>query len=64
VTRDQGKNRELALARLAALLAAAVTRPRPRRPTQPSRAAVERGRDAKQRRAITKRERRRPIDAD
>ena len=38
-TRDQGRNRDAALARLAALLAAAVTRPRARKKTRPSSAA-------------------------
>jgi ribosome-associated protein len=59
-TRDQGRNRAAALARLAMLLAAAVTRPRPRRPTRPSKGAVERRLDVKHRRARTKHERRRP----
>src|SRR5690242_18849257 len=63
-TRDQGRNREAALARLAMLLAAAVARPRKRKPTRPSAAAVERRLDAKQRRGSTKRERRRPREAD
>jgi ribosome-associated protein len=54
-TRDQTRNREAALARLAALLAAAVKRPRPRRPTKPSRAAVERRLVAKHRRGLAKR---------
>jgi ribosome-associated protein len=62
VTRDQGRNREAALARLAALVAAAVKRPRPRRPTAPSAAAVERRLTAKHRRARTKRERTPPVD--
>ncbi len=59
-TRDQGRNRAAALARLAMLLAAAVTRPRPRRPTRPSQGAVERRLDVKHRRGRTKHERRRP----
>jgi ribosome-associated protein len=61
-TRDQGRNRAAALARLATLLAAAVTRPRRRRPSKPSMAAVARRLDAKTRRARTKRERRTPSD--
>jgi ribosome-associated protein len=64
LTRDQGRNREAALARLAALLAAAVTRPRKRNATRPSRSSVERRLEGKQRRGVTKRERRRPNDAD
>jgi ribosome-associated protein len=59
-TRDQGRNRDAARARLAELLAAAVTRPKRRRPTKPSAAAVARRLDVKQRRARTKRERRAP----
>jgi ribosome-associated protein len=56
-TRDQSRNREAALARLVALLAAAVKRPRPRRPTKPSKAAVERRLVAKRQRAHIKSER-------
>ena len=59
-TRDQPRNRSAALARLAALLAAAVKPPRPRRATRPSVGAVERRLEAKHRRARTKRERARP----
>ena len=61
-TRDQARNRDAALARLVALVAAAVKRPRPRRPTRPSQGAVERRLVAKHRRARTKRERTRPTD--
>jgi ribosome-associated protein len=57
-TRDQLRNRDAALARLAAMLAAAVTRPRARRATQPSAGSVARRLDAKRRRAETKRGRR------
>ena len=59
-TRDQHRNRAAALARLADLLAAAVVRPRARRPTKPSAAAVERRLDVKRRRGRTKHERRHP----
>jgi ribosome-associated protein len=59
-TRDQSRNRSAALARLVVLLAAACKRPRPRRPTKPSRAAVERRLGAKRRRALAKSERGRP----
>jgi ribosome-associated protein len=61
-TRDQSRNRDAARARLAELLAAAVTRPKRRRPTKPSAAAVARRLDVKQRRARTKRERRAPTE--
>jgi ribosome-associated protein len=57
--RSQYRNREEARERLAALLARAVAPPPPRRkPTKPSRAAVERRLADKRRRAQTKRLRR------
>jgi ribosome-associated protein len=57
--RSQYRNREEARDRLAALLAGAVAPPPPRRkPTKPSRAAVERRLADKRRRAQTKRLRR------
>lgn len=59
-TRDQTRNREAALARLAVLVAGAVARPRLRRPTRPSATAVEKRLTGKHRRAETKRERRPP----
>jgi ribosome-associated protein len=62
-TRNQTRNRAAALARLAALLKAAVTPPRPRRPTRPSTAAVARRLDVKHRRARTKADRRRIDEA-
>ncbi len=61
-TRNQGRNRAAALARLAALLRAAITPPRPRRPTKPSASSVARRLDAKHRRAHTKAERHRVDD--
>ena len=59
-TRDQSRNRAAALARLIVLLAAAVKRPRPRRPTKPSGAAIERRLTGKRHRARTKGDRTRP----
>jgi ribosome-associated protein len=57
--RSQYRNREEARERLAALLARAVAQPPPRRkPTKPSRAAIERRLADKRRRAQTKRLRR------
>ena len=57
--RSQLRNREAAAARLAELLTEATKPPpAPRRPTKPTRAAVERRLAAKQRRAKTKRLRR------
>lgn len=57
--RSQWRNREAAAARLVALVAAAIAAPpRVRRPTRPSRGAVERRIAGKKRRAETKRNRR------
>ena len=53
--RSQARNRELALERLAGQLREALRVPRTRRPTAPSKAAVERRLDEKRRRAGTKR---------
>jgi ribosome-associated protein len=58
--RSQARNRELALERLAARLAAALARPRPRRPTRPTAASRRRHTAAKQRQAERKQARRRP----
>jgi ribosome-associated protein len=59
--RSQLQNRRAAEARLAALLAAAVAPPPPaRRPTRPSRSAVEARLAAKRRRGEAKRQRRAP----
>lgn len=58
--RGQSRNRELALQRLAAKIAAALRVPRRRRPTRPSRASRERRLDQKRRAAERKRGRRRP----
>jgi ribosome-associated protein len=59
-TRSQGRNRELALERLASRLASALVVQRPRRATQPSRAARRRRVERKRRRGELKRARRRP----
>jgi ribosome-associated protein len=56
--RSQLRNREAARRRLMALLSAALAPRKSRRPTKPSRAAVERRLDAKRRRAALKRRRR------
>jgi ribosome-associated protein len=58
--RSQLRNRELASARLAERLRAALERPRPRRPTRPGRAARERRLESKRRQSQRKRERRPP----
>ena len=59
--RSQLRNRELAVERLAAIVADAIAPPPPRRrPTKPSRAATARRIDAKRRHGQTKQLRRRP----
>lgn len=60
--RSQVRNRELALERLAEKLAAALHRPKKRRPTRPGRAARERRLEEKKRRSRRKAERRPPAD--
>jgi ribosome-associated protein len=59
-TRSQARNRELALERLRERLAEALTVPRRRRPTRPTRAGRERRLEDKHRRSEAKRARRRP----
>ena len=61
--RSQARNRELALARLAERLAAALRTPRPRRPTRPTAASRERRLEQKRRAGQRKAQRRRPSDA-
>ncbi len=58
LTRDQSRNREDAMEKLAALVRAAMTRPKRRRPTRPSRGARERRLAEKKRRSARKKERR------
>jgi ribosome-associated protein len=58
--RSQARNRELALERLREKLAAGLRRPKPRRPTRPSRAARERRMQQKRRRSERKAQRRPP----
>jgi ribosome-associated protein len=58
--RSQARNRELALERLRARLAAALATPRPRRPTRPTAASRRRRASAKQHQATRKQARRRP----
>ncbi|MEA2456030.1 MAG: ribosome-associated protein [Thermoleophilaceae bacterium] len=59
-TRSQTRNRELALQRLRARLASALTVRRPRRATTPTAASRRKRMDAKRRRSDVKRARRRP----
>jgi ribosome-associated protein len=61
-TRSQARNRDLALQRLADRLAGALKVQRPRRPTKPSRGAVEGRLQEKRRQAQRKAQRRRPVD--
>jgi ribosome-associated protein len=58
--RSQSRNRELALERLAAKLAAALVVPQRRRPTKPTRASRQRRLEQKRRAGERKRGRRRP----
>lgn len=62
--RSQARNRDLALERLAARVAAGLRVPRPRRRTKPTRAAKERRLAAKRRRSEVKRGRGRPRPGD
>jgi ribosome-associated protein len=62
--RGQARNRELALARLAAKIAAGLAVPRRRRPTRPSAAARRTRLEEKRRAGERKRARRRPAEED
>jgi ribosome-associated protein len=62
--RGQARNRELALERLAAKIAAGLSVPRRRRPTKPSRGARRRRLERKRQVGERKRERRRPAAED
>jgi ribosome-associated protein len=61
--RSQARNRELALERLREKLVAGLRRPKPRRPTRPSRSARERRLEEK-RRTSQRKARRRPPPTD
>jgi ribosome-associated protein len=58
--RSQARNREVALERLAEKIAEAITPPKPRRRTRPTRASKERRLEGKRKRSEVKRARRRP----
>ena len=60
LTRDQGRNREDCLEKLAAMLRSVAAAPKVRRPTRPSRAAKRRRLDAKRRQSVRKATRRSP----
>lgn len=58
--RSQRRNREAALARLREIVVRALVRPKPRKPTKPSRGSIERRIREKKRRAEIKRLRKKP----
>ena len=58
--RSQLDNRRACVDRLRALVADALAVPKPRRPTRPSRGAVEKRLDAKRRTGVRKQQRRKP----
>ena len=58
--RGQARNRELAVERLCGKLAAALAKPKRRRPTRPSRGAKERRLEQKRHRSQRKQQRRKP----
>ena len=60
--RSQARNRELALERLREKLTAGLRKPKPRRPTKPSRAARERRLDQKRKTSQRKAQRKPPSD--
>jgi len=60
--RDQGRNREAALARLFSLIAGAARLPKPRKATKPTRASRERRLSSKRSRSSSKELRRRPSE--
>ncbi|MFQ5522980.1 MAG: alternative ribosome rescue aminoacyl-tRNA hydrolase ArfB [Acidimicrobiia bacterium] len=63
-SRSQVRNREVARRRLASRIEGALTEPKPRRRTRPTRAAKQRRLTAKKARSEIKRQRRRPTDFD
>jgi ribosome-associated protein len=62
--RSQGRNRELALQRLAEKIASGLAMPRPRRPSSPTRGSRERRLEDKRRTGERKRARRRPAQEE
>jgi ribosome-associated protein len=62
LTRDQGRNREDCLQKLAAMLRSAAARPKVRRPTKPSKASRRRRVEGKRHQASRKSSRRVPGD--
>ncbi|MBO0698565.1 MAG: aminoacyl-tRNA hydrolase [Zavarzinella sp.] len=64
LTRDQGRNREDCLEKLASMLRAAAVRPKVRRPTKPSKGAKRRRLEAKRHQSARKAARRGPGGED
>jgi len=64
LTRDQGRNRDDCLAKLAAMLRSVAAPPKTRRPTRPSRSSQRRRVDAKRRQSARKAGRRSPGGED
>lgn len=64
LTRDQGRNREDCLEKLAAMLRSAAAVPKARRSTKPSRASKRRRVEAKRRQSVRKAGRRGPVGDD
>lgn len=64
LTRDQAKNREDALGKLATILREAMIRPKTRRPTRPTRGSRERRLQAKRHTSDRKQSRQRPVGQD
>lgn len=64
LTRDQTKNREDALTKLATIVREAMIRPKARRPTRPTRGARERRLQAKRHNSDRKQTRQRPFGQD
>ena len=62
--RSQARNREIALERLAEKIAAAITPPKARRKTRPTRASREKRLQGKRKRSEVKRARKKPSDHD
>jgi ribosome-associated protein len=62
--RDQGRNRDAAIARLFAIIAGAARLPKPRKATKPTRASKERRLSSKRTRSDSKRDRRKPAAGD
>jgi ribosome-associated protein len=64
LTRDQAKNREDALSKLATIIREAMIRPKTRRPTRPTRGARERRLQTKRHNSDRKQTRQRPFGQD